>query len=213
MSILAVAWDVDGTLVDSEPLHHEALLRNCADFGLDLRAVPENRFIGVAITDVWTALRPDLPADLGRDVWIAGINWHYMNGLERLVAMPGAREAVEFVASRGIRQCCASNSHRAIVEANIGAFAEFRHIEFAICLDDVANGKPDPEIYRAACHKMNIDPHHVLAAEDSNTGLLSALHAGLHAVRIGTTPPLVEGFDYHITETLLDMDLLQQLLL
>jgi phosphoglycolate phosphatase-like HAD superfamily hydrolase len=64
MKFTAIAWDVDGTLVDSEPLHHRALLAACHRFGLDLSHIPETRFYGVHINDVWLALRADLPADL-----------------------------------------------------------------------------------------------------------------------------------------------------
>jgi len=51
-----VAWDIDGTLADSEPLHLRCLLKVCGDFGLDLSGDPDKRFLGTHMHDVWRAL-------------------------------------------------------------------------------------------------------------------------------------------------------------
>ena len=62
MRISAVAWDIDGTLVDSEPLHHHALLEASADFNVDLGDLPPLAFRGVHMEDVWSKLRSRFPA-------------------------------------------------------------------------------------------------------------------------------------------------------
>ncbi len=61
--IRAIAWDIDGTLIDSEPLHHEALVHASLQFGVDLRDLPSEAYQGVHIGDVWIALRDRLPQD------------------------------------------------------------------------------------------------------------------------------------------------------
>ena len=53
----AVAWDVDGTLIDSEGLHQRSLIEAGAEFGVDLSDLPDEAFRGVHMRDVWTALK------------------------------------------------------------------------------------------------------------------------------------------------------------
>ena len=64
---LAVAWDVDGTLVDSEPLHLQALKAVCRAHGVDLSDFGPTPFVGVAAPQVWQALEPRFGLPLGRD--------------------------------------------------------------------------------------------------------------------------------------------------
>ena len=70
----AVAWDIDGTLADSEGLHHRALTAVSAALGADLSDLPDRAFTGVHMLDVWTALRPRFPTTLSREAWLAAIN-------------------------------------------------------------------------------------------------------------------------------------------
>ncbi|WP_216073394.1 hypothetical protein, partial [Acinetobacter baumannii] len=60
----AVAWDIDGTLVDSEPRHHRALLAASLRWGADFSDLPDQAFRGVHMGDVWDVLRHRLPGDL-----------------------------------------------------------------------------------------------------------------------------------------------------
>jgi beta-phosphoglucomutase-like phosphatase (HAD superfamily) len=63
MTIRAVAWDVDGTLVDSEPLHHDALTAACRNWNVDISDLPQDMFRGVHMGEVWQAIAPRMPAE------------------------------------------------------------------------------------------------------------------------------------------------------
>ena len=62
----AVAWDIDGTLVDSEGLHQRSLIETGADFGVDLSDLRDEAFRGIHMRDVWTALKPRFPHTVDR---------------------------------------------------------------------------------------------------------------------------------------------------
>ena len=179
MSSRAVAWDIDGTLVDSEPLHHRALLAASLRWNADLSDLPETAFQGVHMHDVWTLLAGRLPATLAREAWLDAIDEHYAEGAARLAAIEGAIEAMHAFARRGLRQVCVSNSNRRIVDANIEALGIAPLLAFSISFDDVGRGKPDPEPYRGACERLGLPAASVLAVEDSATGVRSAKAAGL----------------------------------
>lgn len=182
----AVAWDIDGTLIDSEPAHHLALVAVCATFGLDLTSLPEETFLGVHVHDVWRALRPQLPADLVEAEWLAAIEADYARRAAALAPMPGAVETVRALAARGIPQCAVSNSARRVVDANIAALGLSDLLAFTLALDDVREGKPSPESYLRACERMNVPPHEAMAVEDSPTGARAARAAGLFVAVVGS---------------------------
>ncbi len=187
MKFTAIAWDVDGTLVDSEPLHHRALLSVCYRFGLDLNHLPESRFCGVHIHDVWEALRADLPADLRREVWLTAIEDYYHDHCGELEAIPGGRETIRQLAAQGVKQACVSNSCRRIVESNLQALGVREWIDVVVTLDDVIHGKPAPEPYQHALKALGLPAAAVLAVEDSQTGMVSAQRAGMHVAFYGAS--------------------------
>ncbi len=177
--IKAIAWDVDGTLVDSEPLHLFALREVCRAYAVDISDLDDGHFVGVHIEDVWSALKPRFPCDLIFASWSRQIEEVYEQNHGRLVAMPGAVQTIERLAAMGLRQVAVSNSNRKIVDTNLVAIGVAERMEFSISLDDVCEGKPDAFPYRMACYRLRLDPSEVLAVEDSNTGVASARAAGL----------------------------------
>ena len=193
MKFNAIAWDVDGTLVDSEPLHHRALLAACLRFGLDLHHIPETRFYGVHINDVWLALRAELPADLEQSLWLQAIEDYYHDHSSELVAIPGSRETIRKLAAKGVRQACVSNSCRRIVESNLEALGVREFIDVVVTLDDVHTGKPSPEPYQQAIGAFGLPAAAVLAVEDSTTGMRSAQAAGMHVAFYGASPAAEQG--------------------
>lgn len=181
--IKAVAWDIDGTLIDSEPTHHSALMQVSARYGVEI-ARDDARFVGVAMEDVWEILRPLYPLSLKHEAWSEEIVAAYVACVASLTPLKGAREAVAALARAGVRQAAVSNSARRIVEANLARLNLGPTFEFAIAREDVANGKPDPEPYALACVRFRLAPFEVLAVEDSAAGAASARAAGLQVLKV-----------------------------
>jgi len=180
----AVAWDIDGTLIDSEPLHLAALVTVSARYGLDLSHEPEERFRGRHMGDVWRALRTFYPGGLSEQRWADEIIDTYIARAPSLRPMPGALETMRELHARGIPQACVSNSERRVVDANLEALGILELIEFSISRDDVTAGKPDPAPYLEACRRLGVAPGDVLAVEDSDPGTQSAQAAGLKILRV-----------------------------
>ena len=184
----AVAWDVDGTLVDSEPLHLQALQAVCAAHAVDLTEFGPTPFIGIGIHEVWRLLAPRFGSALGtadaqrEQAFRHGVAEHYRAGAPSLQPMPGAHEVLTALAGRGVPMGAVSNSERAIVEANLRAIGAFELMRFVITLDDVVQAKPHPEPYQRAAAALALPPSQVVAVEDSASGLQSAQAAGLRTV-------------------------------
>jgi HAD superfamily hydrolase (TIGR01509 family) len=182
----AVAWDIDGTLIDSEPLHHYALVQASLEFGTDLSDLPDMAFRGVHMGDVWTILRSRFPASLEEKEWLEVIIQHYVSSREMLRPIPGAIETVLALSRLGVLQVCVSNSVRAVVDANLAAIGLDRHMGFSISLDDVIEGKPSPVPYLKAVDQLGLSAAAVMSVEDSVTGLRSSKDAGLFSAFLQT---------------------------
>ena len=178
----AVAWDIDGTLIDSEGLHQRALIEASAGFGVDLYDLQPEAFRGVHMRDVWTALKPRFPSGVEIETWHAAIERVYIARAPSLAPMPGAIETVRALAAQGVAQGCVSNSSRTIVEANLDALGIRQSMAFSLSLDDVSAGKPDPAPYREAARRFGLPPSAIVAVEDSAAGALSAHEAGLYVL-------------------------------
>ncbi|MDP2802154.1 MAG: HAD family phosphatase [Phreatobacter sp.] len=206
--IRAIAWDIDGTLVDSEPRHHRALLVASRALGVALDDLPDQAFRGVHMLDVWEVLRSRYPSDVGRDPWLDAINRAYVADAEPLTPIAGGVDVIRSLHGAGLTQVCVSNSNRVVVDANIVALGLAPYLVGSISLDDVACGKPDPEPYRIACAMLGLPPHEVAAVEDSATGAVSARAAGLLVIGFG--PALGHGEADLICGSLLEIPRLLQ---
>lgn len=181
----AVIWDIDGTLVDSEPTHQQALLTVCNHYNVDISDLPHDHFLGVNLYGVWQALQARFPAGLAMETWIDELNAAYLQNASGLVMIPGAASVIHQLAQAGLRQAAVSNSNRVVVDANLALLGVGAVMEFSLSLDDVSEGKPSPVPYLAALNRMGLHPREAIAVEDSNTGLRSARAAGLQVIGYG----------------------------
>ena len=200
MSVKAVAWDIDGTLADSEPLHEKVTLEVCLRFGADISDLPHDHFRGVHMGDVWLELKDRMRAGTSEEAWHRAIIESYVEQRASVKAMDGAVGTVKALAAAGIRQGCVSNSSREIVDANIVALGIGGYLDFSISLDDVEHGKPDPQPYVEACRRFGLEPPQVLAVEDSFAGFSSGVGARLVTAFYAPSGGGPEGADHIITD-------------
>ena len=109
MKPVAVIWDIDGTLIDSEPLHQRALQQICGTYNVDISDLPENHFTGVNMHMVWEALSDRQPSHLDKDTWLKEINEYYCNNAPQLEEIEGAASVAKSLHERGVRQAAVSN--------------------------------------------------------------------------------------------------------
>ena len=197
--IKAVAWDIDGTLVDSEPLHLKSLMLVCKKYNIDISDLPDEYFIGVNLYGVWKELRKRFPTSLKFDEWANQINSFYFANSSTLTITPYALEVINELHILGVIQAAVSNSNRSVVDINLDALGVSKILNFSLSLDDVKKGKPDPTPYQVATRKLGLKPYEILAVEDSNSGLISAQKAGLMVAAVNVRGCLDTTADFSIT--------------
>ena len=187
MTCRAILWDMDGTLLDSEPLHERALVAAMTGAGIvppdDLHA----RVIGMSADAVFAWLRRDHGLALDFADWI-GLKYDaYLAGVDRVRVIPAAIDLWAQAQRRGLRQAIVSNSDRLIVDATLRLTGLSRAGLITVSRNDVRKGKPDPEPYLRAAWLLDMPPEACIVIEDSLTGALAGAAAGMRTFLVA--PP------------------------
>lgn len=185
-------FDLDGTLVDSSPLHARAYVAALAPLGVP---VDYERIAGMTTTEAIAQLLGEAQVDLAADARDALRRDKQQRALaligDELEALPGA---VDFVAeARRHHLPCAlcTSASPPSVDAALRKTGMSGWFSPVITSADVSRGKPDPEGFLLAARHAGVAPDKALVFEDSESGLAAAAAAGMEAIRIGS-----EGTDW-----------------
>lgn len=183
----AVIFDLDGTLVDSEPLHGRALAAAFAPLGVTPRpeeyvGLPDEEAIGRIL-----ARAGDAPVSAaGRLLDAKRAEYHELLRHEPIPTYEGARGLAERCAEAcAVAVCTASGRAEALATLRSAGLDDV--LGCVIARDDVERSKPDPEPYLAAARCLGLAPARCIAIEDSAHGLASARRAGLCAIGVAHT--------------------------
>jgi HAD superfamily hydrolase (TIGR01509 family) len=182
--VAAVVFDLDGVLVDSEPVWEEVRRAVVAEHGGRWKPDTQRRLMGMS-TPEWAAylsrdLGVGLPADEVAELVVAGMAARYA---ERLPLMEGAVEAVRRMASRwplGL----ASSSPRRLIDLTLDRAGLAPLFAASVSTEEVKRGKPAPDVYLEVARRLGRDPRDCVAVEDSSNGIRSAARAGLPVVAV-----------------------------
>ncbi len=197
--IRAVLWDIDGTLMDSEPWHQQITVNICRGYGHELSDEECHAMLGASFREIYAALHARRPFPIDLHAWADEINSQYVASVHQVRPREGAFALVEAFAARGLAQACVSNGGRMIVDANMRAMS-IPHFRFSIAREDVANGKPHPEPYLLAAKMLGLPPEACAVIEDSPTGARSAKAAGMLTIAWPQHPAVVFDTVDHLVE-------------
>jgi HAD superfamily hydrolase (TIGR01509 family) len=183
-AITAVVFDMDGVLVDSEQLWDEIREQLARERGGRWHPRAQGDMMGMSSPE-WSAYMHDV---IGLDESAEEINAEVVRRLlsryrEHLPLLPGAVGAVERLAARW-PLALASSSNREVIDvvlAEAGIAGRFRA---TVSSEEVARGKPAPDVFLEAARRLDTEPSRSLAVEDSANGIRSAHAAGLRVVAI-----------------------------
>jgi HAD superfamily hydrolase (TIGR01509 family) len=190
MQLAAVLWDMDGLLVDSEPLWTVAEVALAAELGGtwsdQLKAAIAGTRLDVAVPAILEhyGCETDAATIAWASGWLLGRMIHLY--AENPPLLPGVSELLTAVHEAGIPQALVSSSYRVLVDAvlahGVGPFA------LTLCGDEVMHGKPHPEPYLTAAARLGVDAAACVVLEDSTAGVLAGEAAGCAVVAVPSVP-------------------------
>ncbi|HEY7275331.1 MAG TPA: HAD family phosphatase [Trebonia sp.] len=196
--IKAIVFDMDGVLIDSEPVWERVRRQFVADRGGRWAEDAQDRMMGMSTAE-WSAyISKDFgvrltPAQVAEQV-IAAMAAEYQ---AHLPLLPGAVDAVRELSARW-PLAVASSAPRSLIEAVLDASGLRPAFAAAVSSEEVARGKPAPDVYLEATARLGVPASACAAVEDSSNGLRSAAAAGLAVIAVPRPeyPPVAEALDH-----------------
>ncbi len=177
--LLAVLFDMDGTLTDSEKLWALALDELAAALGGSISAAAAAAMVGLPMRPSVEILHAEVGVDRDWRVTAAELNaltaQHFRSGLPW---KPGARELLTAVRAAGLLTALVTATERPLVQTALETLG-CDNFDVIITGDDVTLGKPDPQPYARALAALGVATDAAIAIEDSPNGATSAVAAGL----------------------------------
>ena len=186
MPIEAVVCDMDGLMLDTEPLYKTAWQQALAELGHELDDASYLRFVGRSNqdceSDLATLLGATFPLETFRGRWPQ--LWRDCAHQQGIAMKPGLAEFLAFVRAERLPIALATSSDAAFTELSLGR-AELQEVfDVIVTGDQVAQPKPAPDIYLEAARRLGVDPRHCVALEDSDAGIMAASRAGMVSLLI-----------------------------
>lgn len=207
--IAALIFDMDGLLVDSEPLAGETIVALFRRHGreVDLEAEAGQRLVGMRMREILAIVADMYGLALPTDALAQEYEELRLTVLAgRLQLMPGARELIAFAKDSGLPMALATSGVRRYADAVLAETGLAGSFVVEVTGEDVARGKPAPDVFALAATRLGITPAECVVFEDAPNGIAAAVAAGMRAVAVPNvytralafpTPPEVILPDLH----------------
>jgi mannitol-1-/sugar-/sorbitol-6-phosphatase len=182
--VQALLFDLDGTLIDSEPQTDQAISAVVARHGVPKFRLPLRETRGRTWMHVAELIRALTPIELSAAELSAELLAEWNLATRSVQPIPGAPEALRAAAAEQLKLAVVSSSPRTVIDRFLKLLGadELVNPRARIGGDEVSHGKPDPEGYLRAAQELGIEPDAALVFEDSRAGLLAAQAAGMRSM-------------------------------
>ncbi|MGW6937702.1 HAD family hydrolase [Streptomyces xanthophaeus] len=180
----AALFDLDGTLIDTEPRSREAWTRLFRNNGVPYDEATIRSFAGRPGRE---ALRDHVHGFPGRtvdDLFAEALHYTTLPDMPAVATVPGALELVARLRASGVPVGLVTSGTKEYASGELGALGALSLFDVMVTADDVTRGKPDPEGYLASCAALGVEPSATVVFEDAPAGVAAAKAAGARCVAI-----------------------------
>jgi HAD superfamily hydrolase (TIGR01509 family) len=182
----SVVFDLDGILIDSEPVFEEAAKQLLSRRGLTWVPEVAHAMMGTPATQAFAYFRefyqlPETIEELGAE---SSADFYAVLKEKPIPLMRGVIELLDRLKRKAIPHAIATSSSRRYVERVFAPHGLLDRFIFVLTCEDVLRGKPHPEVYEKAAHQLGHAPAEVIVIEDSVNGVRAAKAAGAHCVAV-----------------------------
>lgn len=180
----AVLWDMDGTLIDSEPHWIRSERDLAAAHDAEWSEEDGKTLVGLSLKESSRIFKEKLGLPISSDEVIQHLTKSVSDGLrQEIIWRPGAKELLKQLRRNGVKTALVTMSLRSMALQVVEAM-DFDAFDVVVAGDDVVHGKPHAEPYLKAAELLGVKPEDCVAFEDSISGILSAEAAGTKAIGI-----------------------------
>ena len=182
----AAIFDMDGLLIDSEPLWQEAEITVFRSVGVPLTREMCRETVGVRLDEVVRHWHRKFP---WRDESLEMVEARVLEEISRLIVsrgkpMPGVRKAIDLLIAANYVLAVASSSPMRLIRTALDTFELTEHFAVLHSAETEGEGKPNPAVYLSAMSRLGVDPSNCIALEDSTIGVRAAKSAGAWVIAV-----------------------------
>jgi beta-phosphoglucomutase-like phosphatase (HAD superfamily) len=186
LNIQALLLDLDGLLIDSEPIYRSAWQSAAANLGYELSDDLYLTLIGLGDRDSEAALirafGSEFPLAQFRGLW--PVRWRRQVDVSGIPVKPGLWDFLKVIEKHRLPAAVATSSDAEQVRRSLHAAGLNGRFSCIVTADQVPKGKPAPDIFLEAAGRLGFPPRHCIVLEDSEAGILAAAAAGIPALMI-----------------------------
>lgn len=185
----AVLFDMDGVIVDSEPLHEEAAIIIMREYGVELKREDLMDCKGGTLDDDAKILFKRYRLEEGKIDDFKNKKSELVIKLirERASEFPGVRELLENLSKHGMKLALCSSSQRSEINAVLETLGFTGFFEVVVSGAELERGKPAPDVFLEATKKLNVNPINCVVIEDTILGVQAAKSAGAKCLAVTNT--------------------------
>ena len=203
----AVIFDMDGVIIDSEPVHFEVEQALIEKLGGKLETQEHEKFVGTTDYYMWNKLKNKFDFEPSVEEIIEMKKQMFLEKIDQIKLMNNCKKLIVNLYKKGYPLAIASSNNRITVDKVIKKFDLGKYMKFVISGEEVNEGKPNPEIFLTAAKKMHILPEDCLVIEDAHNGVKAAKAAGMKCVGLKN----LEHGNQNLTESDLIVNSLDEL--
>lgn len=181
----AVLFDMDGVIIDSEPIHYRLSKMYYSELGLDITDEEYYTFVGIGDKEIFTRLKEKYGLKQKVDEMVEAYQQRYiehLQGLKDEKPIKGVDILIKDIYKRGFHLALGSSATRRNIEAVLEYFKLREYFDEIVSGCEVERSKPSPDIYVRAAEKLGMDPSGCVVIEDSSNGVRAAKSAGMKCI-------------------------------
>jgi HAD superfamily hydrolase (TIGR01509 family) len=183
--IRTVIFDLDGVIINSEPVHQRLESEMFAELNLEITEKDRKYLVGMSSVDMWKYIRKAYNIDIDpQELLLRGRKkyWDVLENTDDVKLIPGVLDLIKALKKLGLKLLVASSATSITVNKVLDIFNLKIRFNGMVGGDEVVNSKPDPEVFLKAAALIDANPRECLVIEDSTNGILAAKKAGMKCI-------------------------------
>ena len=178
----AIIFDMDGVIINSEPIHQLVEREMVEDFGGSLPREDHQKFVGATDRYMWEFIKKELDLDMKIEDILKKKEVGFRNRLNEIELVEHFETLIDLVNKEGYKTALASSNNKKTVHLVVDKFNLRDKFDYIITGTEVEKGKPNPEIFLNAAKNLNVEPLNCIVFEDTKNGVEAANRANMKVI-------------------------------